>query len=164
MFGNNINGPFISYSPMMNTNTMMGMRGPSMIGMGTPQLINQAPRSGGLLSSLFSLGRNSNTGGLLSGGKSINFVNILNNTSKALGVVRDAIPIVKEVGPMMNNMKSMLKIASIFKDETDNNNTPKKIETTSEVISSNTDTNKKDTSITSTTTTQTNTNEPNFFL
>lgn len=164
MFGNNINGPFMSYNPMMNpSNTMMGMRGPSMMGIGNPQVI-QAPRSGNFLSSLFGLGgRNPNAGGLLSGVRSINFGNILNNTSKALGVVRDAIPIVKEVGPMMNNMKSMLKIASIFKDETDTNNntniTSNNIEKTQDI-----EVNKNDTSITSTTTNKINNNEPNFFL
>ena len=51
--------------------------------------------------------------------KSINWSRIINNTSKTLGIINQSIPIVKQVGPMMNNMKSMLKIASIFKDETD---------------------------------------------
>ena len=48
---------------------------------------------------------------------------MINNTSKTLGIINQSIPIVKQVGPMMNNMKSMLRIASIFKDETD---TPKR--------------------------------------
>ena len=51
--------------------------------------------------------------------KSINWGGIINNTSKTLGLINQAIPVVKQVGPMMNNMKSMLKIASVFKDETD---------------------------------------------
>lgn len=51
--------------------------------------------------------------------KNINWSGIINNTSRTLGLVNQAIPVVKQVGPMMNNMKSMLKIASIFKDETD---------------------------------------------
>ena len=51
--------------------------------------------------------------------KSINWSGIINNTSKTLGIINQSIPIVKQVGPMMHNMKSMLKIASIFKDETD---------------------------------------------
>ena len=51
--------------------------------------------------------------------KSINWSGIINNTSKTLGIINQSIPIVKQVGPMMNNMKSMLRIASIFKDETD---------------------------------------------
>ena len=49
----------------------------------------------------------------------INWQGILNNTSRTLGVINQAIPVIKQVGPMYNNMKSMLKIASIFKDETD---------------------------------------------
>ncbi len=51
--------------------------------------------------------------------KSINWSGIINNTSKTLGLINQAIPVVKRVGPVMNNMKSMLKIASVFKDETD---------------------------------------------
>ena len=53
-------------------------------------------------------------------GKSINWSGLLNNASKTLGVVNQAIPLVKQAGPMFNNMKSMMRLASIFKDETDN--------------------------------------------
>ena len=52
--------------------------------------------------------------------KSIHWGGIINNTSKTLGVINQAIPLVKQVGPVMNNMRSMLKVASVFKDETDN--------------------------------------------
>ncbi len=52
--------------------------------------------------------------------KTINWSNIINNTSKTLGIINQTIPIVKQVGPVMNNMKEMVKVASIFKDETDN--------------------------------------------
>ena len=58
--------------------------------------------------------------------KSINWGGIINNTSKTLGIINQTIPIVKQTGPMINNMKSMLKIASIFKDETDINPKSKK--------------------------------------
>ena len=51
--------------------------------------------------------------------KSINWTGMINNTSKTLGIINQSIPIVKQVGPMMNNMRSILRIASIFKDETD---------------------------------------------
>ena len=57
--------------------------------------------------------------GLFRGIKNVNWQGILNNASRTLGVVREAIPVVKEVGPMINNMRSMIKIASVFKDETD---------------------------------------------
>ena len=52
--------------------------------------------------------------------KGINWGGLITNTSKTLNVVNQAIPLVRQVGPMVNNMKSMLRIASIFKDETDN--------------------------------------------
>ena len=51
--------------------------------------------------------------------RGINFGSLLNNASRTLGVVNQAVPLVKQVGPMFNNMKSMLKLASAFKDETD---------------------------------------------
>ena len=49
----------------------------------------------------------------------INWSSLLSNAQKTLNVVNQAIPLVRQVGPMMNNMKSMLRVASIFKDETD---------------------------------------------
>jgi len=51
--------------------------------------------------------------------RNINWGNLLNNTSRALGVVNQAIPIVKQAGPMFSNMRSMLRLASAFKDVTD---------------------------------------------
>ena len=65
------------------------------------------------------LGLFSRIGNSLNAIKALNWGGIINNTSKTLGIINQTIPIVKQVGPMMNNMKSMLKIASIFKDETD---------------------------------------------
>lgn len=51
--------------------------------------------------------------------RGLNWGGIINNTSRTLGLINQAIPVVKQVGPMMNNVKSMLKVASVFKDETD---------------------------------------------
>ena len=51
--------------------------------------------------------------------KKLNWTGLINNTSKTLNIINQTIPVIKQVGPMVNNMKSMLKIASIFKDETD---------------------------------------------
>lgn len=51
--------------------------------------------------------------------KGINWGGLINNASKTLGVINQTIPLVRQVGPMVNNMKSMLKVASLFKDETD---------------------------------------------
>ena len=60
------------------------------------------------------------------GSRAFNLSSILTNTQKTLGVINQAIPIVKQAGPMVNNMKTMFKLAGAFKDETDKN-TPKKI-------------------------------------
>ena len=155
-------GPMIGNSMMHNTGMMRNvgmMNRASILGTGT--------RSSGL-SSLLGFGRG--TGGTLAGARSLNLGGLLNGASKALGVVNQAIPIVKEVGPMMNNMRSMLKLASLFKDETDNNIGIKT--STNNIISTNTDTinesaniKANSTNTTSTiTNTKTNDNEPNFFL
>ena len=94
--------PNVSYGPMLNSTMTRG----ASLGSG--------------IRSLLGLGNARNFAGGVSRG--INWSSLLNNTSKTLSVVREAIPIVKEVGPMMNNMKSMLKVASVFKDATDVNN------------------------------------------
>lgn len=174
MFGNYTGSPYIpnmSYSPimgsMMRSAPMMGMRSAPMMNMGmNSTLMGGAPRGGGFFSSLF--GGRTAAGGLT---KSFNFGNLLNGASKTLGIVKEAIPIVKEVGPMMGNMKQMMKIASIFKDETDTSSTINNTNTSTNnntTIENNT-TNKSveikenDTRITSTNI-NSNQNEPNFFL
>lgn len=55
-------------------------------------------------------------------GKTINFGNILSNTQKSLGIINQAIPIVKEVKPLVNNAKSVFKIASLLNDNNSNKN------------------------------------------
>lgn len=65
------------------------------------------------------LGLFSRLGSSLRAFKGINWGGLINNASKTLNVVNQAIPLVRQVGPMVNNMKSMVRIASIFKDETD---------------------------------------------
>ena len=147
----------MSYGPMMRSIPMMASR----------NMIN-GPLLGGTrggLSSLLGFGRSPHVAGsLLSGTRSFNLGGLLNSASKALGVVKEAIPIVKEVGPMMNNMKSMIKIASIFKDETDTVNT--------KTTNKNTEKREEKTSIKENSTTDNSTtvnkssvnNEPNFFL
>ena len=52
--------------------------------------------------------------------KNFNWGGLINNTSKTLGIINQTIPLVKQFKPVVNNMRSMIKIASIFKDETDN--------------------------------------------
>ncbi len=146
MYGNNVGGPFIMPPNMI--------RGPVM--MGTIPY-GQTVGRGGLSAATRGISR----GGILSGIKSINWGGMLGNASKALGVVNQAIPIVKEVGPMMNNMRSMLKIASVFKDETDNKQTTKK-ETI--IASENNQDIKKEEISNSSITTKNTENRPNFFL
>lgn len=52
----------------------------------------------------------------------INWSSILSNTQKSLGIINQAIPIVYQVKPMINNAKTMFKIAGAVK--ADNKTTP----------------------------------------
>lgn len=179
MFGNYYGGPGMisnmGFGPMTGTGSMMGM-GPMMgttMGRGLGNLGRGMAAQGAIggaqgIGSLGRLGAGARAGsGILSGLRGVNWSGLLNNASKTLGVVKEAIPIVKEAGPMMHNMKSMLKIASVFKDETDvgsTKNTSSR-EFTSEGISGQ----KENISInTNTDSSRINSdsisNEPNFFL
>lgn len=109
--------------------------------MGIAQAI---PKSGGLLSKL--------------GLRNINFGNILTNTSKTLNVINQAIPVVKQVGPMFNNMKSMLKVASLFNDATTPTNSTRNNNT------KNTANIEKNKTKENTTTNNSYSNSPNFFI
>lgn len=153
MFGNNFGYPFMGGMPNQMISPMTrNIIGPAM----SP--LNRGISQGGGLRSLLGLGRTTSPGGLASRGFS--FSNLLNGASKTLGVVRDAIPVVKEIRPMMNNMKSMLKIASVFKDETD---TKEKKEETSSNINNNDQNNITNKEKTDYSYNQSN-NSPNFFL
>ena len=79
-----------------------------------PNMLNNTRRASGLFQKL---------GTSLSGIKKINWGNLINNTSKTLGIINQTIPVVRQVGPMFNNMKQMVRVASLFKDETDIKNT-----------------------------------------
>ena len=153
MFGNNFGYPFMGGMPNQMISPMTrNIIGPAM----SP--LNRGISQGGGLRSLLGLGRTTSPGSLTSRGFS--FSNLLNGASKTLGVVRDAIPVVKEIGPMMNNMKSILKIASVFKDETD---TKEKKEETSSNINNNDQNNSTNKEKTDYSYNQSN-NSPNFFL
>ena len=153
MFGNKFGYPFMGGMPNQMISPMTrNMMGPVM----SP--LNRGISQGGGLRSLLGLGRTTSPGGLASRGFS--FSNLLNGASKTLGVVRNAIPVVKEIGPMMNNMKSRLKIASVFKDETD---TKEKKEETSSNINNNDQNNITNKEKTDYSYNQSN-NSPNFFL
>mgnify|MGYP002620193064 CR=1 FL=1 len=84
----------------------------------TPNII----RSGmmpNLINTTRSTALTSRLGNIFSGIKTFNWSGLINNTSKTLGIINQTIPLVKQVGPMVGNMKSMIKLASVFKDETD---------------------------------------------
>ena len=100
-----------------------------------PYALNSAPR--GILGKL---------GVLNNGIKGINWGGLLNNASKTLGVINQAIPIVKQAGPMLNNIRSMVKLATAFKNETSPKNTSikKDIEKSKQVITNNTSLNNED--------------------
>ena len=48
-------------------------------------------------------------------GNGINMSSILSGTQKTLGIVNQAIPIVKQMSPVMKNAKTMFKIMNEFK-------------------------------------------------
>ena len=107
--------PYMLRTPI---NNMMNRGIPQALtkGLGSTRAINNLAPTKGL--NLFS-----RLGGSVKAIKGINWSGLINNTSKTLNVVNQTIPLVRQVGPVVNNMKSMLKVASIFKNETDK--TPK---------------------------------------
>lgn len=80
-------------------------------------------------------------GGATSAIRGINWGGLLNNASRTLGVINQAIPVVKQAGPMLNNMKSMIRLASAFKNETSpsktNNNQNNNVHNINNVTSTN---------------------------
>lgn len=52
----------------------------------------------------------------------INWGNLLTNTQKSLGIINQAIPIVYQVKPIVNNAKTMFRIAGAMKDTDDTTN------------------------------------------
>lgn len=58
--------------------------------------------------------------GAVAGG--INWGNLLTNTQKSLGIINQAIPLVYQVKPIVNNAKTMFRIAGAMKDTSDTKN------------------------------------------
>ena len=54
-------------------------------------------------------------GAIRNGLRSINFNGILNGTQRTLSIVNQAIPLVKQVTPVMKNAKTMFKVMNEFK-------------------------------------------------
>ena len=102
------------------------------------------------------------TGGLLSklGLRNINFGNILTNTSKTLNVINQAIPVVKQVGHMFNNMKSILKVASLFNDATTPRNNNNNNNSSNNKVNNETSGERNENTITN----NSYSNSPNFFI
>ena len=154
MYGNN---PF---PPFYNNINPTPLRGPSLLGRATmsPNLFRGA--NGGLGNILRG---GTNAGGIFSKlkGSGITLGNILTNTQKTLNVVNQAIPIIKQTGPMFNNMKTMFRLASAFKDETSNTKTTPK-EKEKEKDNNNRDNTKEN--VKENDTESKHNNEPNFFI
>lgn len=54
-------------------------------------------------------------GGLLGRGTSLNWGSILNNTQRVLGIANQAIPVVKQITPVMKNARTMFQVMNEFK-------------------------------------------------
>lgn len=61
-------------------------------------------------------------------GKNLNLSNILNNTQKTLGIVNQAIPMFKQVSPIVKNAKTMFKVMNEFKKEEPSNTSNQQVE------------------------------------
>ena len=57
--------------------------------------------------------------GKLSALKNVNWAGILDGTQKTLGIINQAIPIVYQVKPIINNAKTMFRIADVIKNPSD---------------------------------------------
>lgn len=54
--------------------------------------------------------------------KTINWSGLLNNTQKTLNIVNQAIPIVYQIKPIVNNARTMFKVANEFTKANTSNN------------------------------------------
>lgn len=62
--------------------------------------------------------------------KTIKWGSIIDGTSKTLGVINQAIPVIYQVKPILDNTKTMFKIANIVNTPTTSNTQTKKEDTT----------------------------------
>lgn len=89
----------------------------------------------GLLSRLF---RGAGASSIARSG--INWGNLLTNTQKSLGIINQAIPLVYQVKPIINNAKTMFRIADAIKGDKKNNTSTtsnSNIETNNNLVSTN---------------------------
>lgn len=54
-------------------------------------------------------------GSLIGRGSSINWGSILNNTQRVLGIANQAIPMIRQMGPVVKNAKTMFQVMNEFK-------------------------------------------------
>lgn len=134
MYGNNY---FVPYGMNYSMPLGMGLRGTTIV-----------PKT-------CLLGR---LGGISGAVRGINWGGLLNNASRTLGVINQAIPVIKQAGPMINNMKSMMRLATAFKNETSpkSKSINKDIEKSTEIINNYKNEEKKEIDNTD--------NMPNFFI
>ena len=52
--------------------------------------------------------------------RGINWNSILNNTQRTLGIINQAIPIVYQVRPLINNARTLFRVASAINDNDEN--------------------------------------------
>jgi len=55
--------------------------------------------------------------GLFSSIRGLNWGNLLSNTQKTLGIINQAIPIVYQVKPIMNNARTMFRVMGAMKED-----------------------------------------------
>ncbi len=99
--------------------------------------------------------------GILSLLKKINFSSILNTTQKTLNIANQAIPIIYQVKPIINNAKTMFKIIGAVKD---NNKTSNISNNSYTYTKNNTHSNYKTSVNYNSSNNYGNTNAPNFFI
>jgi len=99
--------------------------------------------------------------GLLAGLKGkLNWSSILTNTQKTLNIVNQAIPLVYQIRPIIDNAKTVFKIIGAVKEE----DTPNNITKNSNNINHHTTTTKSSNVSNVQNSYQSNRNQPNFFL
>ena len=54
-------------------------------------------------------------GSLIGRGSSINWGSLLNNTQRVLGIANQAIPMIKQITPVMKNARTMFQVMNEFK-------------------------------------------------
>lgn len=89
--------------------------------------------------------------------KAFNWGGLINNTSKTLGIINQTIPLVRQIGPMVGNMRSMLRLASAFKDETDKTPTTRNQNNLNQFTTNNNNNTNSNTNVTTNTNNENNT-------